>query len=131
MRIARIALLTAALSILCGGTAAYAVWPWSQTESAKPVSATSKSSQPSTLSKMGTSTKNFFGGMLGTKKPEPKKNAPYSPYAPAVKKKDPKKESLLSSWFGPKETPPPQSTNDWMKLKPIRPTSSAKEKDSR
>lgn len=114
-----------AVSIVVGllsGPAAYGDWPWSTKEPARKPTAINKSElQPSTLSKMTTSTKNFFGGLFGAKKPEPKKaSSPYGVYA-VPKKKETKKESLLSSWFGPKEPPPPNSTNDWMKLKPIRP----------
>ena len=120
MRVVRSALAVAIVAVLLSGPAVYGDWPWSKTGPARPT-ATNKSVQhPSTFSKMGTSTKNFFGGLFGKKSERKKPAPPYGVYA-VPKKKEPKKESLLSSWFGPKETPPPASTNDWMKLKPIRP----------
>lgn len=41
----------------------------------------------------------------------------------SVKSKAKKDEdsSLLSSWFGPKEPPPPKTMKEWMDLEPIRP----------
>ncbi len=110
------------VAVLIGGTAAHAGWPWSNTESTKSSTA-KKSSQPSAFSKMTTNTREFFGGMFGSKKPDPKKSIsrhPYSPYN-VTRKKEEKKPSWFSSWFAPKETPPPRSTDEWMKLKPIRP----------
>lgn len=121
MRIARIVLAALLFAVLTSGPAARANWPWSNTEAAKSP-APNKNKQPSALSKMSTSTKNFFGGLFGAKKPDPKKNVPVRPCSPyAVKKKEPKKESLLTSWFGPKEPPPPKSVQEWMNLEPIRP----------
>lgn len=122
MRVARNVLAISIVAGLLSGPAVYGDWPWSTKEPAKKPTAINKSEpQPSALSKMTTNTKNFFGNMFGAKKPEPKKpSSPYGVHA-VPKKKEPKKESLLSSWFGPKETPPPSSTSDWMKLKPIRP----------
>jgi len=119
MRMLGLSLAAAMLAVLIGGDAALAdwSWPWSSKESAKPA----KSSQPSTLSKMGTSTKNFLGGMFGSKKPDPKKRTVNSPYSPYARKKEAKKEPWPGSWFKPKETPPPKSTDEWMQLQPIRP----------
>jgi len=122
MRTAGISLGALALVLLIGGPWAMADWPWpsSGKDSAKPTAGKSKGSEPSTLSKLNTGTKNFFSGLFGGKKPDAKKKA--ATYTnPYFKKEPPKKASGLSSWFAPKETPVPRSTSEWMDLKPSRP----------
>lgn len=50
--------------------------------------------------------------------PSARHTASRSAHAKAKKDKGP---SLLSSWFGPKEPPPPKTMKEWMDLEPIRP----------
>ncbi len=122
MKTAGISLGALALVLLIGGPWAKADWPWpsSAKDAAKPTASKNKNSEPSTLSKMGTGTKNFFSGLFGSKKTDTKKKAAVNTN-PYFKKEQPKKESWLGSVFGPKEQPPPRSTSEWMDLKPSRP----------
>ncbi len=57
------------------------------------------------------------GGWFGGKKQPEKKR-----YGPYVAKSDPKdnQKSWWNTWWKPKESPPPKSTSDWMKLEQVR-----------
>jgi hypothetical protein len=75
-------------------------------------------SEPSTLQKMGTGTKNFFdrtGETLGLKKPAPKKYTYANPQPLQVQgKKTAPSKSWLSSMFEPEEPKKPKTVTEWM-----------------
>lgn len=64
-----------------------------------------------------------IASLFGLGKPSTGNSSPKkSPSATKSKKTSDKDESQSwwSSWFKPKEPPPPKNTGEWMKLKPIR-----------
>jgi hypothetical protein len=128
MKVARISLVVLALGTLVGGAAVKAdwSWPWSN-KGASAAKGNMKAqpklkpkSSPSALSKMGNNTKKMFGGMFKKKPSMKKKTAFDTPNVPPSAA-GAKSQSKLSSWFAPKEPPPLKTTDDWMKLKQIRP----------
>jgi len=122
MRVVGITLAMLALLLLGAGSpvTADAFWPWSNNDSSGTRAAKSKTAEKSAFSKLTTGTKDFFGGLFGLKKSDSKKKPAVRSY-PSAKKNEPKKESWLTSWLGPKEPPPPRSTREWMQLEQIRP----------
>jgi hypothetical protein len=114
VKLARIATASLVLVVLiCVRPATGGLWPFSSenrgsdTKPRTNIVATSSQTQPSTLDKIGSGTKNFFtkvGNTVTGKKPKPDNSLPVYPKSPlAAKNKD---KSWLPSWLGPKENKP-------------------------
>jgi hypothetical protein len=80
-------------------------------------------SEPSTISKMGTSTKKFFTNIGDTltfkKSAPPQKTMPTNPYIKPPKEES--KPSLLTSWFNKEEPKKPKTANEWLEQKRLDP----------
>jgi hypothetical protein len=128
VRIARLIAFGLVLNLLVGvGPVIGNGWspPDSKSETNK-VSSKSSNSQPSTLSRMTTGTKNFFSGIGNalTFKKSPPPTASNNYYNPYVKKpkEEPPKPSWFTSMFSSKEEPKkPTSPSEFLKQKRVDP----------
>lgn len=76
-----------------------------------------------TASSSGKSTSGGIAGLFGLGKQSTNKqstNKISNPYKSKAKKDDKSGTSWWNSLFKPKETPPPKSTGEWMKLKQVK-----------
>jgi hypothetical protein len=96
-------------------------------DSSKPAAKTKKvsnaSKTPPVLTKMADAPKRLVSStksMLAPKNPSPKKKGPETTLPPVRNPKE-QKQGFFQSLFNPAPPPPPQTIQDWMKLKQIHP----------